>query len=330
MPARWTMACNGSAVQSAARRSGLVFAQIRPLSRGGPRPQTEKPVAMEASREIVTAPRRPDTGRWAICIALALGIHAAAAAALVAHWNAEPDQVANAPLILVELETLPVAPDTKPAEQPPGPQQQQSAAAPERPKPLEKTAAAPPLPQPAEAPPQPAPQKPAERIAALPAEPKAELQVAVPPPKSLEKPAEKPAEKPVEKKLRPRHASLASAPSSAEHRAERAAAPTPGASARNPDAVPSWKSQLAARLERFKRYPSEAQSRGEQGVAQLAFNVDRSGGVHRARIVHSSGSSLLDAATLALVERAAPLPPPPPEISGAQIAIQVPIRYNMR
>ncbi len=293
---------------------------------------------MEAIREIVTAPRRPETGRWAICIALALGIHAAAAAALVAHWNAEPDQVANAPLILVELETLPVAPETKPAEQPPGPQQQQSAAAPERPKPLEKTAVTPPLPQPTEAPPQPTPQKPVERIAALPPEPKAELQVAAPPPKSLEKPAEKPVEKPVEKKVekpvekkqRPRHASLASAPSSAEHRAERAAAPTPGASARNPDAVPSWKSQLAARLERFKRYPSEAQSRGEQGVAQLAFSVDRSGGVHRARIVRSSGSNLLDAATLALVERAAPLPPPPPEISGAQIAIQVPIRYNMR
>jgi protein TonB len=65
-------------------------------------------------------------------------------------------------------------------------------------------------------------------------------------------------------------------------------------------------------------------------VAQLAFSVDRSGGVHHARIVRSSGSSLLDEATLALVERAAPLPAPPPEISGAQIAISVPIRYNMR
>ena len=147
---------------------------------------------MEATREIVTAPRRPETGRWAICIALALGIHAAAAAALVAHWNAEPDQVANAPLILIELETLPVAPETKPAEQPPGPQQQQSAAEPERPKPLEKTAEAPPLPQHTDAPPQPTPQKPVEQTAALPPEPKAELQLAAaPPPKSLEKPAEK-------------------------------------------------------------------------------------------------------------------------------------------
>ena len=94
--------------------------------------------------------------------------------------------------------------------------------------------------------------------------------------------------------------------------------------------MPNWKSQLVARLERYKRYPAEAQSRGEQGVAQLAFRVDRGGGVHNAHIVRSSGSSLLDEATLALVERAAPLPPPPPEVAGGQIAISVPIRYNLR
>ena len=94
--------------------------------------------------------------------------------------------------------------------------------------------------------------------------------------------------------------------------------------------MPNWKSALVARLERYKRYPAEAQARGEHGVAQLAFSVDRSGGVHHARIVRSSGSHALDAATLALVARAAPLPPPPPEVRGAQIAITVPIRYNMR
>ncbi|MBI2715065.1 MAG: TonB family protein, partial [Rhizobiales bacterium] len=49
-----------------------------------------------------------------------------------------------------------------------------------------------------------------------------------------------------------------------------------------------------------------------------------------ARIAHSSGSSLLDRETLLLLERAQPLPPPPAEVSGSQIAIMVPIRYNMR
>jgi protein TonB len=253
---------------------------------------------MNATREIVAVRRWPEALRWGACFALALSFHAAGAAALLARWSEDSDLVANAPLIMIELTALPVAPEIKPTELPPGPQQ-------------------------SEAQPEPAPVKPAEKTVELPPEPQVEPLVAVTPPPKL-------VEKPVEKKLRPKHASVASAPSTAENKAERATAPIPGASSHNSDALPNWKSQLVARLERYKRYPSEAQSRGEQGVAQLAFSVDRSGGVHNPRIVRSSGSSLLDEATLALVERAAPLPPPPPEISGAQIAIVVPIRYNMR
>ena len=253
---------------------------------------------MNATRETIAVRRWPETLRWGACFALALSFHAAGAAALLARWSEDSDLVANAPLIMIELAALPVAPEIKPTELPPGPQQ-------------------------SEAQPEPAPVKPAEKTVELPPELQVEPLVAVtPPPKQVEKP--------VEKKLRPKHASVASAPSTAENKAERATALMPGASSHNSDALPNWNSQLVARLERYKRYPSEAQSRGEQGVAQLAFSVDRSGGVHNPRIVRSSGSSLLDEATLALVERAAPLPPPPPEISGAQIAIVVPIRYTMR
>jgi protein TonB len=289
---------------------------------------------MEAIREIDSVPRPRDTRWWTICIVLALGIHAAAAAVAIAQWSAEPDQVANAPLIMVELETLPVAPDVKPTQAPPGPQQQAAAQA-EPPKPVEKKAEEQPPPQKSEAQPQPAPEKPAEVVAAVPATPQAEPEfTAALPPKpqesAAEKPAEKPADKAVEKKHRPKHARLASAPSPAEKRAARAAAPAPGAASQSPSALPNWKSELVARLERAKRYPPEAQARGEHGVAQLAFSVDRSGGVHHARIARSSGSSLLDSATLTMVERAAPMPPPPSEMAGAQIAVSVPIRYNAR
>jgi protein TonB len=246
--------------------------------------------------------RWPQTLRWSACFALALGFHAAGAAALLAKWNESSDLVANAPLIMVDLAPAPVAPQTMPNEVPPGPQQREA------------------QPEPEPEPPQ--PQKPIEKVE-LPPEPQAEpLQAVTPPPKPVEKLKEK---KPTQK-----HASLASAPSTAEHRAERAAAPMPGASSRDSAALPNWKSRLVAQLERYKRYPSEAQSRGEHGVAQLAFSIDRSGGVHHAHIVGSSGSSLLDRETLALVERAQPLPPPPPEMPGAQMAIVVPIRYNIR
>ncbi len=253
---------------------------------------------MNATRDTVVVRRWPESARWVACFALAAGFHIAGAAALLARWNDASDLVANAPVITIELAALPVAPETTPNEIPPGPQQQDAEPAPE-------------------------PDKPLEKKLELPPDPKAEpLQAVVPPPKAVEKPREK--------KPKQKHASLASAPSSADSKSERAAAPTAGANSQNPNALPNWKSQLVAQLERSKRYPPEAQSRGEQGVAQLAFSVDRSGGVHNARITRSSGSSLLDQATLALVARAAPLPPPPPEITGSQIPISVPIHYNMR
>ena len=105
---------------------------------------------MEAIREDVASPRWPVTGHWAICLVLALGIHAAAAA-LLARSGAEPDEVANAPVIMIELAALPVAPETKPTEAPPGPQQSeaQPQPEPEKPveKPVEKTVELPPAPQ---------------------------------------------------------------------------------------------------------------------------------------------------------------------------------------
>ena len=170
--------------------------------------------------------------------------------------------------------------------------------------------------------------------AALPVE-KVET-MALPPPKpqpvlrEVVLPPRKPAEKPQAHKPHRQQAHLTSAPSASARKAARAVAPAPGARSGDRNALPNWKSALVARLERYKRYPAEAQARGLQGVTQLAFSVDRQGGVHRARILRSSGSSLLDRATLALLARAQPLPPPPPQMSGAQIAIVVPIRYSIR
>lgn len=252
---------------------------------------------MNALRDIASVPRWPETLRWGASFALALGFHAAGAVVLLAHWSGDADLVANAPVVMIELAPLPVAPDITPSELPPDTV-------------LSKKAEA-----------EPEPEKPPEKTVELPVEPRAELQMT---------PSPKPPQKKAEKKPQQKHASINRAPSTAEQKSDRAAAPSPGATSHNSNALPNWKSELVSRLERAKRYPSEAQSRGEQGVAQLAFSVDRGGGVHNARITHSSGSSTLDSATLALVERAAPLPPPPPEVAGSQIAISVPIRYNLR
>src|ERR1039458_9832225 len=62
----------------------------------------------------------------------------ARAAALLARWNDSADLVANAPVILLELAALPVAPQTTPNEWPPGPQQIQAEPEPQPDQPVEK------------------------------------------------------------------------------------------------------------------------------------------------------------------------------------------------
>jgi len=57
------------------------------------------------------------------------------------------------------------------------------------------------------------------------------------------------------------------------------------------NAVPTWKTQIVALLERNKRYPETSQSRREQGVAQVFFSIDRQGRVIDSRVVRSSGAA---------------------------------------
>jgi protein TonB len=92
--------------------------------------------------------------------------------------------------------------------------------------------------------------------------------------------------------------------------------------------VATWKSQVLSILEHNKRYPAEARARGEHGVTRLAFRIDSDGHLLSSRIVAGSGSAALDQETLALVRRAQPFPPPPPDLAGAEMT--VPVSFNIR
>jgi periplasmic protein TonB len=91
-----------------------------------------------------------------------------------------------------------------------------------------------------------------------------------------------------------------------------------------------WQRRLVAQLERHKRYPRGAQRRRVEGVAYLRFTVDRQGRVLGASLARSSGDEALDAETLALVERAQPLPPPPADLYPAQVHLTVPVQFFLR
>jgi protein TonB len=109
--------------------------------------------------------------------------------------------------------------------------------------------------------------------------------------------------------------------------------PTPAMPARikggAPRVEPSWQTNLIKHLQQYKRYPSDAQSRGEEGVVQLSFSVDRSGHVLSRQVVRSSGYPELDAEVMAMIERAQPLPPFPAAMPQPKLDLTVPIRFSL-
>jgi protein TonB len=94
-------------------------------------------------------------------------------------------------------------------------------------------------------------------------------------------------------------------------------------------ALLTWKREVVTLLERHKRYPPNARNRGEQGIVQLAFSLDRQGHVTQSHIIKSSGYEVLDNETQELLKRAEPFPPPPGGLSGGTIDLTVPIRFNL-
>ena len=80
-------------------------------------------------------------------------------------------------------------------------------------------------------------------------------------------------------------------------------------------------------LERVKHYPETARQRGAKGIAIIGFVLDESGRIASVSLLRSSGEADLDAESVALVNRAAPFPPPPP---GAQDSFAIEVSFGMR
>ena len=80
-------------------------------------------------------------------------------------------------------------------------------------------------------------------------------------------------------------------------------------------------------LERVKHYPETARQRGAKGIAIIGLVLDVSGRITSVSLLRSSGEADLDAESMALVNRAAPFPPPPP---GAQDSFAIEVSFGMR
>lgn len=92
----------------------------------------------------------------------------------------------------------------------------------------------------------------------------------------------------------------------------------------------NYYAMVSAHLNQRKKYPTEARKAREQGVVKVRFTVDRNGNISNVSITGSSGHAVLDQATLALMQRVAPLPRMPESMAQDQVTISLPIDYSLR
>ncbi|UPJ41690.1 energy transducer TonB [Bradyrhizobium sp. 40] len=94
------------------------------------------------------------------------------------------------------------------------------------------------------------------------------------------------------------------------------------------DSVQAWKMRLAAHIASRTFFPLAAM--GQTGEARVAFVMDRSGKLISRTLAESAGSQSLDAAALAIVERAQPFPEAPSELTESSFSFTVPIVFRGR
>jgi periplasmic protein TonB len=254
-----------------------------------------------------------DLRRWFISGAIVVLAHGAIAATVV-KWRDEIEPGEPAAAIVIEFAPVPVGPPTPQTDIAPGPEQVMSEASTERPvEQIEEK------------------QKIEEKVVSRPVEePPPEIKPAPNPDVALEPPHQE-VTTPQPQELRTPAPTTSAPQALPEQTAALPAAPAQGQITRNTsNAVPTWKTQVVALLERNKRYPESAQSRRQEGVVQVFFSLDRQGRVIDSRVVRSSGTSALDDEALAIVRRAQPFPPLPPELPGERVDLNWPIRFNLK
>ncbi len=239
--------------------------------------------------------------RWGLSFTLVVMVHALAIT-LALLWQQRspvPEPPAAPQAVMVELAPVASAPAAAPSELPPGPPQQDSEPTPPAP-------VKPPSPQPT---PRQAPSPPVAQAA-----------VSLPTQSDPAQQEQAPAAQ----------ASQASAPPQVNAASgARYAAPQSSAGISSTQ-FSNWQAQLLGHLERFKRYPRAAQRRHYQGVVQVRYSVDRQGNVLAVALAGSSGREPLDEEALAAVQRASPLPAPPPDVPGERIEVTTPVQFTLR
>jgi len=244
---------------------------------------------------------------WIFAAVLALGAHLAFAAFAIARMSEPDDDDLGAPGIEIAYELA--STQNAMSELPPGPES-------------EASAASPPVVE----------QKTAEKQTDLPKETSVESEnpdrlVTI---EKTDKPKEDEPE-PKAKMMKPSDESAAQEATAAptiENAPQSAKSTTPdqGTGQSRQRARVTWQKELLAHLDKFKRYPAERSQKGAEIV--VTMTLDRTGHVLAANISRGSGDDAFDHAALAMVERASPVPPPPPLIADEGLDFSLPVIFR--
>lgn len=253
--------------------------------------------------------RRGSRSIWVVAALLAVGIHAVGVSLAIGTVRPEPAEELGAPAIEIGLELE--APHREPTDLPPGPETEASAPSPavlEQQSNIEPTDLPKDVSTETEDP---------DRIVS---------------PDDSRKPEEEDPKVTTVEAL-PSTESVAAeamaAPSSEIIKeSNRSAAPAQGIGESARRVRTTWERELAAHLDRHKRYPTNRARQSAQVV--VSFVLDRAGHVLSASVARGSGDPSFDAAALAMMKRSDPVPAPPPLVADEGLSFTLPVIFRVR
>ncbi|WP_291853975.1 TonB family protein [Bradyrhizobium sp.] len=253
---------------------------------------------------------RPSRRLWVFAALTALALHVGGAALAIAHLRSvESEDALGAPAIEIGIELASVRRET--AELPPGPESDASMASPQL-----------------------AEQKAEVKETELPQDKPTETDQAdrTVTPDESKKPREddpKPAAVQTTASIASVAAEATATPSSdAFPQRQRSTAPAVGAGDPAGRLRATWQKELVAHLDKHKRYPAERAHKSAE--IHVRFTLDRMGRVLSTSVEKGSGDAAFDAAALAMVHRADPVPAPPPLIADEGLSFTLPVIFRVK
>ncbi|MDE1486940.1 energy transducer TonB [Xenorhabdus bovienii] len=96
------------------------------------------------------------------------------------------------------------------------------------------------------------------------------------------------------------------------------------------DAKTIWQAEVSGHLNRYKKYPPDAQRRNRTGRPMVKFTVNQLGTVIDSELIQRSGTNSLDREARLVLERAQPLPLPPDVIlTNGRVTVELPIDFYL-